>query len=87
MAKTRLKATRNYGADTIIDTIVPVGLFRACDMMTGIILAELGHGDGENGGKGDLENCANEIYQFLLKGRYVYADCEFEVVYIDGFVA
>ena len=40
----------------------------------------MGDGDGENGGKGSLKNCIDEIAEyFLVAGNYAYADCIFRL--------
>lgn len=44
------------------------------------LFADLGEGDGDNGGKGSLWNCAPEIYAVLSEGKtYSYADQEWFV--------
>lgn len=41
------------------------------------LFSDLGEGDGDNGGKGSLWNCAPEIYAVLSEGKtYSYADQE-----------
>lgn len=56
-------------------------LAKAAKYMTERVLQELGDGDGENGGKGSLENCYGDIFNvFMGSGRYCYADCVFTIV-------
>ena len=44
------------------------------------IFNTLGHGDGENGGKGSLWRCAAEIYDTLIGfKKYEYGGCAWEV--------
>ena len=52
----------------------------AATLLTDIILHELQEGDGENGGRGSLENCRGDIWNFLFfNGKYYYADLEFTI--------
>lgn len=52
----------------------------AASLLTDIIIHELCEGDGENLGKGFLENCRGDIWNFLfLDGKYQYADLEFSI--------
>lgn len=45
-----------------------------------LVISEMGDGDGENGGKGSLKNCIDEIAEyFLVAGNYAYADCIFRL--------
>lgn len=49
-------------------------------MVIQLLYVMLGDGDGENGGKGSLYNCADEIFTILFNGTgYCYADCTFAV--------
>ena len=53
----------------------------AADFMTEFVLNELGDGDGENGGRGSLKNCRDEIRDILCRdGFYSYADCFFRII-------
>lgn len=55
-------------------------LSEAAKFMADIVLREVGEGDGENGGKGNLSNCYGEIYSaFNFDGHYEYADCSFSL--------
>lgn len=50
----------------------------------GLVISELGDGDGENGGKGSLRNCIDEIAKaFEHGGNYCYADCEFVLAEVE----
>jgi len=50
----------------------------------GLVISELGDGDGENGGKGSLKNCIDEIAKaFEHGGNYCYADCEFVLAEVE----
>ena len=54
------------------------------DIATAELFADIGRGDGENGGVGDLWNIAPEIKDCLAKGKtYSYADTEWWVT-ADG---
>ena len=57
------------------------GAKEASEFMTEFVLSELGDGDGENGGKGSLVNCRDEIRDCLYRdGFYSYANCFFRIV-------
>ena len=52
----------------------------ACKFCADLVIAEMGDGDGENGGKGSLKNCIDDIVKaFLECGGYAYADCTFDL--------
>ena len=52
----------------------------ACRFSADLVISEMGDGDGENGGKGSLKNCIDEIAEyFLVAGNYAYADCIFRL--------
>lgn len=52
----------------------------ACKFCADLVISEMGDGDGENGGKGSLKNCIDEIAKmFEDGGRYCYADCTFDI--------
>lgn len=70
----------------IFNSEVPVGKTEAAWILVGMVLYEIGaDGDGENGGKGDLVNCSQEIFEaFARSGRYSYADVEFSMEKSNG---
>lgn len=50
----------------------------ACKFSADLVISELGDGDGENGGKGSLKNCIDDIVTCFMAGHsYYYADCVF----------
>ena len=52
----------------------------ACETLAKVILNLMGDGDNENGGKGSLKNCRDEIVTTLeLNDSYSYADWEFRI--------
>lgn len=52
----------------------------ACRFSADLVISVMGDGDGENGGKGSLKNCIDEIAEyFLVAGNYAYADCIFRL--------
>lgn len=52
----------------------------ACRFSADLVISEMGDGDGENGGKGSLKNCIDEIAEyFRVAGNYAYADCIFRL--------
>lgn len=54
------------------------------DIATAELFADIGRGDGENGGVGDLWNAAPEVRKCLAEGKtYSYADTEWRVT-ADG---
>lgn len=62
----------------------------AAKILADVVLAELGDGDGENGGYGDLKNCYGSIIDsFVRTGHYEYADCRFNahpILHVDDFM-
>ena len=51
----------------------------ACKFSADLVISELGDGDGENGGKGSLKNCIDDIVRYFMAGcNYFYADCVFK---------
>ena len=46
---------KEIGSATFQDT------FSAVEFMAGVVLDRMGHGDSENGGKGSLVNCLEDI--------------------------
>lgn len=52
----------------------------ACETLANVILNLMGDGDNENGGKGSLKNCRDEIITTLeMYNSYSYADWEFYI--------
>lgn len=53
----------------------------AAEFLTKYILMVCGEGDGENGGKGILQNCYGDIWNALFTdGHYDYADMSFYIL-------
>ena len=58
--------------------------YKATKRVLDILFDILADGDGENGGKGSLYNCADEIFHSLFNGgTYAYADLIFRIVPLD----
>ena len=54
--------------------------YHATMALVAALYNELQDGDSENGGKGSLYNCADDIFKTLFNGgTYYYADCRFKV--------
>lgn len=57
----------------------------AIQVLVGWVIYELGDGDGENGGKGSLKNCVEEIWNEIYHtGRYEYADMIFTMEVVNA---
>ena len=54
--------------------------WEAAKFMADAVIRELHDGDGENGGRGSLQNCWGDIFNsFRYSGHYEYADCRFKM--------
>lgn len=84
LMKFRMEIHNTETSQELMNYVAYCPFYEACRIMADAVIRELGEGDGENGGMGDLRNCWGDIFNaFMFHHRYEYADVMFVIYGIE----